>query len=263
MHDAAALVKALQGRCMVKTVDILPKGHIRIQTGFLYPDGSSVDVFIVNDPREPLLPPSKLSDLGQTMAFLLNHDVKPWSSKKRRVQLEEAVSLYGVNLAGGALEKPISNTQESLSQAILLLGQACLRMSDFLFTKRLQLQSIFTEDVEEFLTDADLNYEPAVELEGPFAPVAIDFLVFGRTTRSAVLTLFSRLPSAAHVQTNEVFRKIYDLSIANRPEQRITLLDDTVDVDRIYRADDLRRIEHHSTLVPFSDRMTVRNLLAA
>lgn len=137
MHDAAQLIKTLHGRCMVKEADMLPKGHIRIQTGFLYPDGSSIDVFVVNDPKEPLLPPSRLSDFGQTMAFLLNHDVKPWSSKKRRIQLEDAVSLYGVELAGGALEKRITNTQESLSEAIILLGQACLRMSDLLFTKRL------------------------------------------------------------------------------------------------------------------------------
>lgn len=263
MRDAAALVQLARGLCMVEGADLLPKGHIRLQTGFLYPDGSSVDVFVVDDPRAPLLPPSRLSDLGHTMSFLLDHDVKPWTSKKRKVQLEHAISLYGVELAGGALERRLTDTQASLSEGVILLGQACVRMSDLVFTKRLQLQSVFADDVEEFLADADLDYEPSVELGGQFAPVAVDFLVRGRTTASAVLTLFSRLPAAAHTQANEVFRKVHDLHAAERPEQRVTLLDDTVDISRVYRDEDLRRIERYSTLLPFSDRAAACALLAA
>lgn len=143
MRDAPALVEGLRSLCMVRGADVLPRGHIRIETGFLYPDGSFVDIFLVEDPRQPLLPPSRLSDLGQTMAFLLHHDVKPWTSKKRRLQLEEAISLYGVELAGGSLEKRMADTQGALKEGVILLGQVCVRMSDLLFTKRLQLQSIF------------------------------------------------------------------------------------------------------------------------
>ena len=264
MHDLVSLKERVPKLCMVKSVDVVPKGHLRIETGFLYPDGSSVDVFLVNDPREPLLPASKVSDLGQTLAFLLDHDVKPRGSKKRQAQLETAISLYGVSLAGGALEKSISDTQDSLGEAIILLGQACVRMADLVYTKRMQLQSVFTEDVEEFLSDADLEYQAGVELPGQFAPVPIDFLVRGTTTTSAVLTLSSRLPSSsAHIQTNEVFRKWHDLREAGRAEQRVTLFDDGADGARAYRDEDLRRIETYATLLPFSDRTTVRGLLAA
>lgn len=77
------------------------------------------------------------------------------------------------------------------------------------------------------------------------------------------MTLFSRLPAAAHSAANEVFRKVHDLHTAERPEQRVTLLDDTVDVARIYRDEDLRRIEAYSTILPFSERDTARALLAA
>jgi hypothetical protein len=263
MRDSSAHIAAIRGYSMVRGVDVVRKGHVRIETGFLYPDGASVDVFLVNDPREPLLPPSRLSDLGQTMGFLLNHDVKPWTSKKRRVQLEDAISLYGVEMVGGALEKQITDTPRAIEEGIILLGQSCVRMADLLYTKRLQLQSVFAEDVEEFLSDTDLDYDAAVELPGQFAPVNVDFLVRGKTTNSAVLTLFSRLPAAAHAQANEVFRRVHDLSSAGRTEQRVTLLDDTVDVSRVYRDDDLRRIQVYSTLVPFSDRAAVNTLLAA
>lgn len=263
MRDVNALQETLSHLCMVRRTDVLPKGHIRIETGFLYPDGSSVDVFVVNDPQAPLLPPTRFSDLGQTMEFLLHHDVKPWTSAKRRVQLEDAISLYGVQLDGGSLIKETSIEKESLQQGIILLGQACVRMADLLYTKRLQLQSEFTEDVEEFLADADLRYEPSVELATAYGPVKVDFLVHGRTTKSAVLTLFSRLSATAHVQANEVFRKVHDLQAAGRDEQRVTVVDDTVDVPRVYREDDLRRIQSYSTIVSFSDRSTTRELLAA
>ncbi len=242
---------------------MLPKGHIRIQTGFLYPDGSSVDVFVVDEPSAPLLPPMRLSDLGQTMAFLLDHDVQPWTSKKRRTQLEQAIDLYGASLRGGALELPVTPTDDSLQEGIVLLGQACVRMSDLLFTKRLQLQSPFNEDVEEFLSDASLQYEPSIQLSGQFGPVPVDFVVTGKSTRSAIITLFSRMTSSGHVQANEVFRKWHDLNAGGATESRVTLLDDSVDINRVYRDEDLKRIEQYSTLQPFSDRTNLEALLAA
>jgi len=264
MHDASGIMALLSsGASMVRKADLLPRGHIRIETSFLYPDGSNVDLFVVNDPGNPLFPPTRLTDFGHTLTFLLNHEVRPWTSAKRRAQLEDAVSLYGVELAGGALVKPIADVATDLREGVILLGQACIRMSDLLFTKRIQLQSAFSDDVEEFLSDADLGYEVSPMLDGQFGPVPVDFVVRGRTTTSAVMTLFSRLPAAAHVSANEVFRKVHDLQAAGRVEQRVTLLDDTVDVGRVYKDEDLRRIATYSSLVPFSDRSTALALLAA
>ncbi len=179
------------------------------------------------------------------------------------VQLQDAISLYGVELVGGALDKRIDDTQASLREGVVLLGQACVRMSDLLFTKRSPLQSVFADEVEEFLADAELDCETSTAIAGQFGPVSADFLVRGRTTTSAVMTLFSRMPTAAHPAANEVFRKVHDLYAAGRPEQRVTLLDDTVDVSRVYRDEDLRRIEAYSAILPFSDRGTDRALLAA
>lgn len=248
---------------MVKAVDSVPRGHLRIQTGFLYPDGSSVDVFVVDHPDAPLLPPTELSDFGQTMAFLLDHDVHPWKSKKRKQQLEQAIDLYGVSLKGGSLVRPLGNELSSLQEGILLLGQACVRMSDLVYTKRLQLQSPFNDDVEEFFADAGLEYESGVQLDGAYGPVHVDFVVTGQRTRSAVLTLFSRISSSGHAQANEVFRRWHDLQAAGAPESRVTLLDDTIDTKAVYGDDDLRRIEQYSTIQPFSERSNLQTLLAA
>jgi hypothetical protein len=136
-------------------------------------------------------------------------------------------------------------------------------MSDLVFTKRLQLQSIFSDDVEEFLSDADLDYTPKAELPGLFAPVSVDFLVRGRTTNSAVMTLSARIAAAAHAQANEVFRKVHDLAAFDGVEQRVALIDDTAGGADVYRDEDLKRIQTYATVVPFSDRDSLRYLLAA
>lgn len=76
-------VKArVAGHSVIRGVDQLPKGHVRLETAFLYPDGSSVDVFVVE--TAPLLHTVKLSDLGQTTSWLLDVQVRPWLSKKRQ-----------------------------------------------------------------------------------------------------------------------------------------------------------------------------------
>jgi hypothetical protein len=97
--------------------------------------------------------------------------------------------------------------------------------------------------VEEFLSDAELEYTPNVELQGPFAPVAVDFPVRGRSKSSAVMVLSARLSTAAHAQANEVFRKVHDLATAGAPEQRVALLDDTGGFAQLYRDDDIGRIQ--------------------
>ena len=135
----------------------------------------------------------------------------------------------------------------------------CIR--DRIYTRRSALQVVFNEEVEEVLADTSLPYEPNKELDGRYGKlVKVDFLVQGSRTRSAVLALSSANSSTAHVQANEIFRRWYDLSIPQRTEQRVTVLDDRYDT---YREDDLSRIKDRSDLIALSDRQTFCDLLAA
>lgn len=248
----------IRGHSLMRAVDALPKGHLRIETGLLYPDGASIEVFVVED--SPLTETVKLSDLGQTGAWLLNVQVKPWLSKKRKAYLDDAIRLYGVRQNGGALELPIENVSQ-ISEGIVRLGQACLRVADLTFTRRSSLQPVFTEEVEEVLVDSEVIYEPNAELTGRYGKaIRVDFLATGRRAQSAILGLSSGSASQAHTLANEIFRRWYDLSIPERDEQRLTIFNDTADV---YRDDDLRRLEELSTVVAMSDRRAIRDLLAA
>lgn len=248
----------IDGHRLVRSIDRVERGHVRLETIFLYPDGSSVDVFVPD--TDPLLPPSKISDLGQTMAWLMDVQVKPWMSKKRQRILEDAIRLYGVNLNGGALETSLPS-MDALVDGVVRLGQACVRVADLTYTRRTSLQAGVTEEVEEILADAELAYEAGVELEGKFnAPVRVDFLVSGKTLRSAVLAMSSANSSQAHQVANEIFRKWYDLDTPARPEHRVTVFDDRYDT---YRAEDLARLRDRSDVIALSDRQTLIDLLAA
>jgi hypothetical protein len=258
MIEQSEIERRVQGHGLVRRVDTLPKGHVRIETAFLYPDGSSVDVFLVDD--APLFAPGKLSDFGQTTSWLLDVQIRPWLSKKRQRFVEDALRIYGVEQHGGALEFSLESLDQ-LTDGLVKLGQACVRVADLSYTRRSSFTTAITEELEEFIGDSELEFEVNKELIGRHGrPVRVDFLVHGQRTSSALLTLASGSASQAHVAANEIFRRWYDLDSPERAEQRITVLDDRHDV---YRDDDIARLKELSDVVAFSDRQTLRDLLAA
>jgi hypothetical protein len=249
--------RVLGGVSLVRQLDELPTGYLRIETPFKYPDGSSIDVFIHPPSRVPEV---RLSDLGQTTAWLLDLQVRPWLSKKRQGLLEDALHTYDVQQSGGELTLMVSGAQE-LPEGVIRLSQACLRVADLSFTRRSSLQSTFAEEIEQMLDDAELPYESGAEIPGKYGNlIHVDFSVQGRRTRSLVLTLASQSTSAAHTTSNEIFRKWHDLDVPNRDSQFLTVFDDR---SNAYRDEDLKRLEAVSTVLPFSDRAGVRDVLSA
>lgn len=195
------------------------------------------------------------------MSWLADVQVRPWQSKKRQRFLEDTLHVLEITQNGGALETSFNLDRDSLEDAVIRLGQACVRVADLCFTRRANLQVNATEEVEELISDAELQYETNAPLVGRHGSViVVDFLVAGRRQKSAVLTLAAQYPGSAHSSANEVFRKLYDLDAPERSEQRVTVYDDRYDV---YRDDDLRRIRDLSELVPLSAQQDVVALLAA
>jgi hypothetical protein len=255
----------LEDRSIVRTIDVVPKGHIRIMTGLLYPDGANVDVFLVNDTS--VLPasttpgkPPRLSDLGQTIAWLLDVGVRPWLSKKRQAFVEDVLRLHDVQQDGGELFLDVK-PGDDLTICVLRLAQACIRVADLTFTRRASLQSPFSDDVEEVLADAELRFEVGWELVGRRRKtVRVDYLVTGQTKRSAVLALSALNAQSAHNSANEIFRKWYDLEVPGRDHMNVTVYDDR---QPFHREEDLERLQDFSAVIPFSEKKTLVSLLAA
>lgn len=246
---------------MVRGVDQVPRGHLRLETKFQYPDRSSIDLFVVNStPQHPPTSPV-LSDLGQTTSWLADLQIRPWQSKKRQRLLDDAIYALGVSQNGGALETTFEPNHQDMEDAVIRLGQACVRVADLSFTRRSSLQVSATDEVEELLADAELPFVADASLQGRYGNiVVVDFLVDGRRRQSAVLTLAAQSTTTAHASANEVFRKHYDLAVSKRGEQRVTVFDDRQDV---YRAEDMHRLRDVCEVVPLSARQDIVALLAA
>jgi hypothetical protein len=252
--------KKLRGTALVHEVDLVPKGHTRIQTGFFYPDGSSVDLFIERENGLLAgLEPVKLTDFGNTFSWLGQVGVDPQKSPRRREIVKDVLTTYDVREAGGALELRVPRAD--LATGIVRLGQACLRIADIVYTLRVPSVSQFSEEMEEFLGEAGLDYESGAQISvRDDVNVKVDFRVRGVRAESAVMLLSAETKVAhyAKQKAEHVFVVFSDLG--EWSGQRITAFDDRTD---IYANADIRRLDKCSTVVPFSDRDSLRSLLQA
>ncbi|HEU4951750.1 MAG TPA: DUF1828 domain-containing protein [Holophagaceae bacterium] len=258
MINLETLSPYLVGHHLVTGIEQLDRGHLRLETAFRYPDGSQIDLFLKDE--GPFIEPRILTDFGNTSSWLLDLQVKPWLSPKRKKLLELSLKDLAVHMNGGALELEFSGN-ERLMDGIVCLSQACIRMADLHYTRRSSLSLPLNEVVEELLEDFELTYQPNAEFTGrQGTPVKVDYQVWGLRTTSLIMIMGTGNPSVGHNRANEVFRTWYDLNLPERVEAKVTIFDDNSDV---YRDEDLARLRDFSEVMPLSDRKAIKDLLAA
>lgn len=253
-------LNALSPLGLVRSVDVLPKGHTRIETAFHYPDGSTMDLFIPRD--DGLLrglEPVQLTDFGNTLSWLAHLGINPLKSRRRRKLMNDVLQVYGVSELGTELRCRIPATD--LGAGIIRLGQACLRIADLAYTARFLPRQQFAEEVEEMLDNAGFQYQleaPIIGSEGKV--IKADFQVHGQRADTALMLLpaETKAPATARNRAEHVFAVFFDLQTWTG--QRVAALDDR---STIYQDADLNRIEKIASILPFSDRETLVELLKA
>jgi hypothetical protein len=263
MGTAAILqvnLKSLDRTGLVRGVDVLPKGHTRIETGFRYPDGSNVDLFIRRE--DDLLKgvePVALTDFGNTLNWLDHLGIDPTKHGRRRKLMDDILQIYDVEEHGAMLHCRVA--PEQLGQGIVRLGQACIRIADLAFTARFKPRTQFAEDIEDVLDEASFSYDRETQLVGRDGNlVKVDFRVRGRKQDTALMLLpaETKSPFAAQNRANRVFATFFDLQTWSG--QRVAALDDRAEV---YNAADISRIENVAAVIPFSDREMLFEVLKA
>jgi hypothetical protein len=247
-HELAELVS---GFSLIETCDETRDGFLRFSTPFRYPDGSQIDLFL-GTPRQRLLGDELvLSDKGQTTAYLLDLNIKPWTTKKRKQVLVDICETLNVELDGGQLLISLSrNDLPALSSMIVRLAQACVRVSDLAFTQRLHAINSFRDDVEEFFESTGLTYQSPIVLEGRFgAGVEVDFRVLGRAVTSLIQTVSTGNAFATHGIINEVFRRWYALPNDIRTRDQLVTIYDSG--QNFYREDDLAVLGELSVVLAY------------
>lgn len=246
---------------LVRNVDLLPKGHTRIETAFHYPDGSSMDLFVAHRDSDLLngLEPLELTDFGNTLSWLGQIGIDPFKSQRRRKQMSDILRMYDVREEGTAIKCRVSSNE--IGEGIIRLGQACLRLADFAFMVRFLPRAQFAEEVEDVLDGAGFRYEPDAPLTGSESKVhKVDFQVYGQRTDTALMLLpaETKNPATARIRAEHVFAVFFDLQIWRG--QRVAALDDRAS---IYQDADLSRIEKVASIVSFSDRQALVEFLKA
>lgn len=248
----------LQCVSIAREVDMVSPGLFRVGTSFKYPDGSFIDVFVDHESGLPGIAEVKVTDLGETFAWLLNVAIRPWRTARRRRLVQDALHTLGVIHKEGELFIRISRHDE-LQGAVIRLLQAQIRVSDLLFTQRLGRPTEFQEVFNEFLEEREVIYQEQVTIVTPRRPVIVDYVIHGHRIESLVQLFSTRNPHSAHNTANEVFARWYDLQGVREEAQRVTVLDDAVSV---FREPDLERISDLSHVLPWSDQPTVVDLLS-
>ena len=164
--------------CLVEDYDTVRDGSFRLATPFRYPDGSHIDVFLKDGGT--VFDGFELSDKGQTVAYLDLH-VNPWSSQRCKQTMSGICTTLGVEQEGGVFRIRLPKEEmNDLPDAILRLGQACIRIADLSYTQRLRAPVALSEDFEEFVSGLDRPYQTGVKVSGQFGKeVEFDFSVEG------------------------------------------------------------------------------------
>lgn len=259
--NCAQLKELLRSYDPVLSCETVRNGMLRFATPFRYPDGSHIDLFIGQ--AEDLFKDFVLTDLGQTTAFLLDMQLKPLGSKRRRGLVGDICETLGVERDGGQFTIRVhQNQMDQVPEAILRLAQACIRVSDLIMTQRLQVNNTFFEELDNFIERTQLPHESGISLPGRFGEeVKIDYEVRGPTTLSLVEAISTTTGTTAHTLATETFRRWYDLEPRQKEYQFITVYDAT---PNMFRLDDLARLSEFSRVIGFpSEESLLYEALAA
>lgn len=206
-----------------------------------------------------------LTDLGETTAYLLELNIRPWKTAKRKQIISRICNVLEVEESGAELLINIAQYEPTapIAPAIIRLAQACLRVADISLAYTLHSVSAFREEVEEFLDGTWYPHETDVKIRGQFGKdVVIDFSVDGPNSISLIHTMSAaNLVVARHV-ADDVFTRWYDIRHVRSGRNCITIYDAS---SNAFAENDIQRIGDLATPLGFPDEQEsiLRSIQAA
>jgi len=250
--DCASFAKIASGISLVQDCKEIKPGLLRLTTAFKYPDGSSVDLFLRQNPNT-MLDSFTLTDLGETTAYLLEMNIRPWKTERRKKLIAGICETLHVTQDGGEFKLVLADYEsDKLGDAFVRLAQTCIRVSDVSMTQTLRTVSAFKEELEEFLDSSGYPYETDRMVRGKFGPeVRIDFSVEGPNRVSLLQALSAANVMVGHRAALDVFARWYDIPYLKNSTQFITVIDAN---NSSFPEQELRRVEEVSNVVTFPDQ---------
>jgi hypothetical protein len=207
----------------------------------MYPDGGIVDVFVIERNGQYIV-----TDHGEGLGWLGMQSVKGNFSPNQRNLIDDVCQTLGVQLNRGHLVLDC-RTMVELGEAIHLVGQAVVRVSDIWFTFRRRRDKTAADELREWFNERDISFSPSVKKEGRSGRVwTIDYQATTEIRTSLVFLLSTASQRAARRITDHVVSGCVDLrhlKTAQPPLTFVSLIDDTRNE---WRGEDVRMLYEQS-----------------
>lgn len=252
MVDCESLAQVAKKLSVIADCESVSPDLLRITTIFKYPDGSHIDLFLRD--HKDLLREFTLSDLGETIGYLLELNIRPWKTNKRKELVSRICRTLGVQQNGAELAISMSEHEITgdLGGAIVRLAQACIRVSDLALSFTIRTVSAFRDDVEEFLDSNGYKYDTDIPIRGGFGKeVRIDFQVEGPRQLSLIQTLTAANAVTGARVADDLFTRWYDIRHMRSSKQFLTVYDSE---SKGLSPTDLQRIEDFSVVLGYPDQ---------
>lgn len=233
------------------------KEGVRVRTPFLYPDGGVIDVFVLSrDGR------FEVTDFGEALGWLRMQSVGGQLSPKQRRMVEDLCLTLGVEFFRGQLV--LRCDASGVSQAVVRLGQAALRLADLWFTFRTRAVETVSDEVADWLEERFISFERAVRHVGRSGRSwTVDYQTRTAQRTCLVFVLSTGSRAAARRVTEHVVAGLYDLHHLQLVQPQlsfVSLFDDTEDV---WQAEDFRLVEPLSMICRWSHPDELERILRA
>jgi hypothetical protein len=225
----------------------------RIRTPYIYPDGDVIDLFL-----KEKIGIKTLTDLGETTRWLRMQSVSKERSNKQERLIQDICLTHGVEFHRGMLIIRLSNPNESrsLSQAVIDLSEAVIRVADLWFLQTNRDNKSIIDDVEEYLRLSKISYQRDLKIEGVSGYIWKPHFHTSTDTVSAyTFVLSSSSKNAAPGIAYRVVSAWYDLrNLKERKEKNIKFISLFNDFSDIWTDEDHRLLQELSEITYWSNK---------
>ena len=139
MNDAAVCDAIQSG--LGHLFECKPSGNrTRVRTPFLFPDGDSIDVYVMARDQQLMV-----SDLGETLRWLRMQTVSERETPRFLTLASDVCVTQGLEWRQGILQARCDGL-EDVAMAVLRVAQGCVRVSDLWFALRFRSAEPLGED---------------------------------------------------------------------------------------------------------------------
>lgn len=247
-----------------------PMEGVRVRTPMMYPDGSVVDVFVLDRGGDHVV-----TDFGTTLSWLRTQSARGSITSKQQGMIEDVCRSIGVERHNGQLVLRCAEG-ESLADSLLLLSQAAVRVSDVWFTfpsystdsERMataaRARMDIATEVNSWLREQRLEAKRSIKYLGLSSREwNVDYEINAKARTSLVFLLSAGSRAKAQQVAEHVLAGCIDLSYLRETQPQYTLISLFDDRRDIWEESDFALVGGHSEVARWSYPREFRNLVSS